>query len=93
MLDVSLPYGGYPRVVSAGWNDNYLPLWMQDAGYNTYFVSKLWNSHTEENYNPPYTRGFNGSDFLLDALVMVLKSCGDDPCRYPWRQLHPAGIV
>lgn len=66
VTDVGLPYGGYPKVVQAGWNDNYLPLWMQDAGYNTYYVGKLWNSHTEDNYNKPYARGFNGSDFLLD---------------------------
>ncbi|KAJ5099938.1 hypothetical protein N7532_006939 [Penicillium argentinense] len=66
VTDVGLPYGGYPKVVSAGWNDNYLPLWMQDSGYNTYYVGKLWNAHTEDNYNKPYARGFNGSDFLLD---------------------------
>lgn len=66
VTSVSPPYGGYPKVVEAGWNDNYLPLWMQDAGYNTYYVGKLWNAHTETNYNNPYARGFNGSDFLLD---------------------------
>ncbi|KAJ5581437.1 hypothetical protein N7535_000057 [Penicillium sp. DV-2018c] len=66
VTDVDPPYGGYPKVVSAGWNDNYLPLWMQEAGYNTYYVGKMWNAHTEENYNNPYIRGFNGSDFLLD---------------------------
>lgn len=66
VTDVGLPYGGYPKVVSAGWNDNYLPLWMQEAGYNTYYVGKMWNAHTEDNYNEPYVRGFNGSDFLLD---------------------------
>ncbi|KAB8218769.1 alkaline-phosphatase-like protein [Aspergillus novoparasiticus] len=66
ITDVGLPYGGYPKVVSAGWNDNYLPIWMQEAGYDTYYVGKLWNSHTEDNYNNPYAKGFNGSDFLLD---------------------------
>lgn len=29
----------------------------------------------------------------LDALMMVLKSCQGDECRYPWRQLHPKGQV
>lgn len=29
----------------------------------------------------------------LDALMMVLKSCEGDQCRYPWRQLHPKGQV
>lgn len=66
VTDVSLPFGGYPKVVQAGWNDNYLPIWMQNAGYNTYYVGKLWNSHTEQNYNSPYAKGFNGSEFLLD---------------------------
>ncbi|RJE26100.1 Arylsulfatase [Aspergillus sclerotialis] len=66
VTDVGLPYGGYPKVVQAGWNNNYLPIWMQDAGYNTYYVGKLWNAHTEKNYNSPYAKGFNGSDFLLD---------------------------
>ena len=39
---------------------------MQSAGYDTYYVGKLWNFHTVDNYNEPYARGFNGSDFLLD---------------------------
>ncbi|KAJ5422872.1 Alkaline phosphatase-like alpha/beta/alpha [Penicillium cf. griseofulvum] len=72
VTDVGLPYGGYPKVVSAGWNDNYLPLWMQEAGYNTYYVGKMWNAHTEDNYNDPYVRGFNGSDFLLDPYTSIL---------------------
>jgi hypothetical protein len=25
--------------------------------------------------------------------MLVLKSCEGDACRYPWRQLHPAGKV
>lgn len=29
----------------------------------------------------------------LDALMLVLKSCNGDACRYPWRQLHPTGNV
>lgn len=26
-------------------------------------------------------------------MMMVLKSCEGDACRYPWRQLHPGGKV
>lgn len=58
--------GGYPKFVSQGLNDAYLPVWLQEAGYNTYYTGKLFNSHTVENYNDPYPAGFNGSDFLLD---------------------------
>lgn len=66
VTDVSPPHGGYPKVVERGINDDYLPIWMQEAGYNTYYTGKLWNFHSVSNYDAPYARGFNGSDFLLD---------------------------
>lgn len=47
-------------------NSNFLPVWLQSAGYQTYYVGKLFNAHTVDNYNAPYVAGFNGSDFLLD---------------------------
>lgn len=43
VTDVAPPHGGYPKVVARGINDDYLPLWMQEAGYNIYFAGKLWN--------------------------------------------------
>lgn len=66
VTNVSPPHGGYPKVVARGINDDYLPLWMQEAGYNTYYAGKLWNFHHVSNYDAPHARGFNGSDFLLD---------------------------
>ncbi|KAI1391544.1 Arylsulphatase [Hypoxylon trugodes] len=66
VTDVSPPYGGYPKFVSQGFNDNYFPVWLQEAGYNTYYTGKLFNVHTIENYNSPEPGGFTGSDFLLD---------------------------
>ncbi|RSM02088.1 hypothetical protein CEP52_008241 [Fusarium oligoseptatum] len=50
VTDVWAPYGGYPKIVREGINDNYLPHWLQAAGYNTYYSGKLWNHHTVENY-------------------------------------------
>ncbi|KAI1171766.1 Arylsulphatase [Nemania sp. FL0916] len=66
VTDVVVPFGGYPKVVQEGINDDYLPLWLQEAGWDTYYVGKLWNSHNTDNYNTPRARGFNGSDFLLE---------------------------
>ncbi|KAL1988641.1 hypothetical protein VTN96DRAFT_8341 [Rasamsonia emersonii] len=66
VTDVSPPYGGYPKFVERGFNSNFLPVWLQSAGYQTYYVGKLFNAHTVDNYNAPYVAGFNGSDFLLD---------------------------
>ncbi|KAI1422147.1 alkaline-phosphatase-like protein [Xylaria sp. FL1777] len=66
VTDVSPPYGGYPKFVAQGFNENYLPVWLQQAGYNTYYTGKLFNAHTILNYHSPYPGGFTGSDFLLD---------------------------
>ncbi|KAI0914044.1 alkaline-phosphatase-like protein [Ustulina deusta] len=66
VTDVNPPYGGYPKFVAQGFNDDYFPVWLQQAGYNTYYTGKLFNSHTILNYDSPYPGGFTGSDFLLD---------------------------
>ncbi|CAD6583109.1 MAG: hypothetical protein ASARMPRED_001227 [Alectoria sarmentosa] len=66
VTDVTPPYGGYPKFVSQGLNEQYLPIWLQDAGYNTFYTGKLFNAHTVENHHSPYPAGFTGSDFLLD---------------------------
>jgi len=58
--------GGYPKFISQGLNEAYLPVWLQEAGYRTYYVGKLFNAHSVNNYNSPYAAGFTGSDFLLD---------------------------
>ncbi|CEL03708.1 hypothetical protein ASPCAL04854 [Aspergillus calidoustus] len=66
VTDVSPPYGGYPKFVDRGFNDNFLPVWLQNAGYDTFYTGKLFNAHTVDNYHSPHVNGFNGSDFLLD---------------------------
>lgn len=49
-----------------GFNDDFLPVWLQEAGYDTYYTGKLFNAHTVDNYHNPHVNGFNGSDFLMD---------------------------
>ncbi|KAK4540744.1 hypothetical protein LTR36_008959 [Oleoguttula mirabilis] len=66
VTDVHPPYGGYPKFVQQGLNENWLPVWLQDLGYNTYYTGKLFNAHSVDNYDDPLVKGFNGSDFLLD---------------------------
>ncbi|CAG8089156.1 unnamed protein product [Penicillium olsonii] len=66
VTDVKPPYGGYPKFVERGFNDDFLPIWLQDAGYDTYYTGKMFNAHTVDNYHSPHINGFNGSDFLLD---------------------------
>ncbi|KAF9885037.1 hypothetical protein FE257_000768 [Aspergillus nanangensis] len=90
VTDVWAPYGGYPKIVREGINDDYLPHWLQDAGYNTYYSGKLWNHHTVENYDKPFAGGFNGSDFLLDPHTYQYRNAtmsrnGGDPINYAGR--------
>lgn len=70
-----------------GINDDYLPHWLQAAGYNTYYSGKLWNHHSLDNYNEPYAGGFNGSDFLLDPFTYSYRNAtmtrnGAPPVNY-----------
>ncbi|OJJ50209.1 hypothetical protein ASPZODRAFT_139525 [Penicilliopsis zonata CBS 506.65] len=71
VTDVNPPYavGGYPKFISQGFNDNYLPVWLQQAHYNTYYTGKLFNVHTVDNYDSPFPAGFTGTDFLLDPFT------------------------
>jgi arylsulfatase A-like enzyme len=53
--------GGYPKFVSQGLNDKYLPVWLQQAGYNTYYTGKLFNAHSVDTYNSPFAAGWTAS--------------------------------
>ncbi|KAE8149097.1 alkaline-phosphatase-like protein [Aspergillus avenaceus] len=66
VTDVRPPWGGYPKFVAQGFNDDWFPVWFQNAGYNTYYTGKLMNAQSLSTYNKPFAKGFNGSDFLLD---------------------------
>ncbi|KAI4682787.1 uncharacterized protein J4E84_007252 [Alternaria hordeiaustralica] len=71
VTDVSAPYGGYPRFIEEGFNDAYLPVWLQEAGYNTYYTGKLMNGHSISTYDAPRASGWNSSDFLIDPGTYV----------------------
>ena len=64
-----------------GFNDNFLPVWLQQAGYNTYYTGKLFNAHTVGNYDTPHVAGFNSSDFLLDPFTY-------DYCNSTYQRNH-----
>ncbi|KAK1845051.1 Arylsulfatase 3 [Colletotrichum chrysophilum] len=69
VTDIFPPYGGYPKFVAEGHNENYLPKLLQDVGYDTYYTGKLFNAHTVDNYHSPHAAGWTGSDFLLDPFT------------------------
>lgn len=61
--------GGYPKFVAEGHNENYVPKFLQNVGYNTYYTGKLFNAHTVDNYHSPHAAGWTGSEFLLDPFT------------------------
>jgi Sulfatase len=65
---LSLSIGGYPKFVDQGFNENYLPVWLQQAGYNTYYTGKLFNVHTVTNYDSPEPAGFTGSVLFFSQI-------------------------
>ncbi|KAH8883341.1 arylsulfatase precursor [Thozetella sp. PMI_491] len=80
---LSLPYGGYLGFVQNGWNERYLPVYLQGAGYNTYYTGKLMNSHSTTTYNNPFPAGWNGSDFLIDPGTYIYYNCTTQRNRDP----------
>ncbi|PMD52394.1 Arylsulphatase [Hyaloscypha bicolor E] len=83
VTDVFPPYGGYPKFVAQGFNRNWLPLWLQAAGYSTYYTGKLFNAHTIENWNSPHPAGWTSSDFLLDPHTYQYLNASFQRNQYP----------
>ena len=66
VTNVRPPYGAWKKVHEDKINDDYLPLWLQDGGINTYYVGKLSNGHSIGNYQKRKAKGWTGSNFLLE---------------------------
>ncbi|KAK7041414.1 hypothetical protein VNI00_009280 [Paramarasmius palmivorus] len=60
------PYGGYHLFCEKGQNDAYLPVFLQEAGYNTYYTGKLMNGLNWDLIHSEYPKGWTYSDFLVD---------------------------
>lgn len=61
----------YPKFITEGWNNDYLPVWLQEAGYNTFYTGKLMNGHSIDTYDNPYAKGWNRTNFFLDPNTYV----------------------
>lgn len=63
---LNLPFGGWPKFLKEGLNDNWLPTWISAAGARTYYLGKLMNSYEHNNWHNPYPKGWTNSSFLVD---------------------------
>ncbi|KAK9708900.1 hypothetical protein K7432_009354 [Basidiobolus ranarum] len=53
VTDESPPHGGYPKFLARELDSNYLPLWLDQAGYANYYVGKFINGVDVKNPGPP----------------------------------------
>ncbi|KAG1393280.1 hypothetical protein G6F60_011594 [Rhizopus arrhizus] len=88
ITDVSPPYGGYNRFNSLKLGEDYLPIWLQKAGYHTNYIGKLMNQYSVNNYNHPIPKGFDYQDQLVDPYTYIYHTAvfskdGQDPVYYP----------
>jgi len=65
VTDLFPPYGGYPKFVKEGLNEDWLPVWLQEAGYNTYYVGKV----CIDGYKVPHGSG------IADPFTLLFCSC------------------
>lgn len=77
---------GYPKFVSEGWNQDYLPVWLQEAGYSTYYTGKLMNGHSTSTYNNPYPAGWTGTNYLIDPGTYIYYNSTTQRNRDPPQQ-------
>ncbi|KFA52313.1 hypothetical protein S40293_00644 [Stachybotrys chartarum IBT 40293] len=81
--------GGYQKFINNGYNDHHLALWLQEAGYNTYYGGKLFNGHTTRNYNRPHMSGYTDSAFFLEPYTYQYSNVSYS--RNGGRPINPVG--
>ncbi|KAI9246960.1 alkaline-phosphatase-like protein [Phascolomyces articulosus] len=87
ITDVGMPYGGYERYNELQLGEDYLPIWMQKAGYSTHYIGKLMNKYSVNNYNKPIPAGFDYQDQLVDPYTYVYNTAvfskdGEEPVYF-----------
>ncbi|KAI7876523.1 Arylsulphatase [Lichtheimia hyalospora FSU 10163] len=87
ITSVSPPHGGYDKFSRLGLGEDYLPLWMQEAGYSTHYIGKLMNGYNVFNYDSPRPSGFDYQDQLVDPFTYtyntaVFSKNGEPPVYY-----------
>lgn len=66
VTDVNQPYGGWLKFGQQGLNDNYLAVWLANAGINNYYVGKFLNNFGEDNLaTPAPPKGWTNSTYVF----------------------------
>ncbi|KAJ3289565.1 hypothetical protein HDU79_003919 [Rhizoclosmatium sp. JEL0117] len=66
--DVHGKFGGYDKFLREGMDNEYLPKWLQDAGYSTYYIGKLLNGYGVHNHEQ-IPKGWTDFDALVHPYI------------------------
>ncbi|KAG2501026.1 hypothetical protein HYH03_000846 [Edaphochlamys debaryana] len=85
--DVLGPHGGYAKFKALGLDRDWLPGWLQGAGYNTLYTGKFIVDYTIRNYSPP-PAGWTAFDasvhpFTFEYYCPAFSLNGQPPRMYP----------
>ncbi|EFJ49375.1 hypothetical protein VOLCADRAFT_59221, partial [Volvox carteri f. nagariensis] len=85
--DVLGPHGGYAKFRALGLDREWLPTWLQRAGYNTLYTGKFLVDYTIRNYDPAPS-GWSAFDALVHPFTFEYYSPafslnGGTPRMYP----------
>ncbi|RYP89230.1 hypothetical protein DL769_000154 [Monosporascus sp. CRB-8-3] len=89
------PGANHDKWVGSGENEDYLPHWIVDTGYNTEYLSKFMNEF-DIGYYAQQSKGFTHVDALLDPYQyqynkVVMSANGDTPVYY--RKYHQSDAI
>ncbi|KAK3722498.1 hypothetical protein LTR37_002490 [Vermiconidia calcicola] len=78
------PGGGYPKFRRSGEMNDYLPHWLNKAGYTTAYIGKFMNGYGA---NSPPPLGWDIADILISPYIyafnnVVMKRNGERPVHY-----------
>ncbi|KAF2178650.1 alkaline phosphatase-like protein [Zopfia rhizophila CBS 207.26] len=63
------PFGGWEKILKQGLNDKYLPIWLRNNGYRTYYTGKLYNGMEKEMVEKETAKGWTEADLLVGGSV------------------------
>ncbi|KAI0552598.1 arylsulfatase [Xylaria curta] len=86
LTNVSQPGGSYNKWVLSGQDKDYLPHWLNAAGYRTEYIGKIMNGYGLSNYNVK-SKGWDWSDLLVEPYIddynlPVMSQNGQRPVFY-----------
>ncbi|KAJ3398554.1 hypothetical protein HDU80_008798 [Chytriomyces hyalinus] len=93
--DVGPPTGGYDVFLEKKLNEEYLPVWLQRAGYATHYIGKFINGYGVPNHKV-LPGGWNSFDALVNPWIYqfynaVFSRNGAEPKKYPG--IHQVDVI